>query len=77
MAKLSESEIAEVISEGIHEPMKSVFQAVEQGGLTDEKRIELENALALSIAKAVFEAVGNGVTHSPKGRQFMRRVKDA
>ena len=67
MLELKLAQIAEIVAQGIHEPMRELFEAVErkETDLNSERQL-FENALVSAVAKAIFEASKYGVTkHNP------------
>jgi len=77
MLELKQDQIAEIVAQGIHEPMRMLFEAVErkETDLNSERQL-FENALVSAVAKAIFEASQNGVTkHNPGlSREFMSQT---
>ena len=65
MAELTKDQIALMITEHIHEPIKRLFDAI---GDPQYKRAAFENALAQGVAEAIFKTVQNGVSEQTEAK---------
>ena len=72
MPELSKDQIAQMVAERIHGPIRELFEAVERTEPDlNAERHAFEDALVWAVAEAVFEASNDGVTEHHHGRKFM------